>query len=117
MWMVDPALLCRKHLLGEHNELHKFLPSFRKGYSVAGRFSPVVQIQFKKYLERHNDLVDEMLARGYKHNSPLEDIPDFNELYPVYFNQLVDIDKSYKDLCDRCSRCKRRIYHRFRMKE
>ena len=34
MWMIDPTLLCRKHLLGEHGELHKFIPSFRKQYSV-----------------------------------------------------------------------------------
>lgn len=30
MWMIDPKLLCRKHLLGEHNEIHKHLPSFRR---------------------------------------------------------------------------------------
>jgi hypothetical protein len=24
MWMIDPVLLCRKHLLGEHGEIHKF---------------------------------------------------------------------------------------------
>jgi hypothetical protein len=25
MWMVDPRLVCSKHLLGEHVELHMFV--------------------------------------------------------------------------------------------
>ena len=49
MWMIDPKLLCRKHLLGEHGEIHKHLPSLRKGHRVDGRFSPVVQIQFQEF--------------------------------------------------------------------
>jgi hypothetical protein len=32
MWLVDPALLCDKHLLGEHGELHKFQHCFVKGH-------------------------------------------------------------------------------------
>ena len=36
MWMVDPALLCRKHLLGEHVECHMFRGSLLKGKSLRG---------------------------------------------------------------------------------
>jgi len=43
MWMVDPRLLCNQHLIGEHGEIHKFLPSFRKGHKN-------YKIVSKKYL-------------------------------------------------------------------
>jgi hypothetical protein len=25
MWMVDPRIMCRNHLLGEHAEIHMFV--------------------------------------------------------------------------------------------
>jgi hypothetical protein len=36
MWMVDPRQMCRQHLLGEHNELHMFAGTMRKGIGLAG---------------------------------------------------------------------------------
>ena len=30
MWMVPPGEMCDKHLLGEHDELHKFLHNWVK---------------------------------------------------------------------------------------
>ena len=109
MWMVDPKFLCRQHLLGEHAELHKHLPSLRKGINVNGRFNPVVQIQFQGYEQRHQILVDEMAARGYNHKSPLLDIPDFESIYPDYWDLKVDENISIEDLKCRCEKCKRRI--------
>ena len=106
MWMLDPALLCRKHLLGEHVELHKHLPSLRKGHKVDGRFNPVVQIQLNAIEDRHHDLVIEMVRRGYNHNSPLIDIPDFSLIYPQYYDMEVDEDVSIRDLADRCPECR-----------
>lgn len=109
IWMVDPIFMCRKHLLGEHNELHKFLPSFRKGHKVHGRFHPVVQIQFQGYKERHDALADEMIRRGYNHKSPLIDIPDFEKIYSEYFHLTVDVKTAISDLLDRCSDCLERF--------
>ena len=36
MWMVDPSLLCRKHLLGEHLECHMFVGTINKNISIKG---------------------------------------------------------------------------------
>lgn len=105
MWMVDPRLLCDKHLLGEHGELHKFIPTFRKGYRVDKRFSPVVQIQFKGYRERHDAIAEEMLRRGMNHKSPLPELPDFESIYPEYYDKTVDISISMEDLKSRCNKC------------
>lgn len=106
MWMLPPKLLCDKHLLGEHGELHKFIPTFRKRYRVDKRFSPIVQIQFKGYQERHDVLVDEMIERGMNHKSPLPELPDFEDIYPQYFDKEVDIEYSISDLKNRCEKCR-----------
>jgi hypothetical protein len=110
--MIDPAVLCRKHLLGEHGEIHKHIPSFRKGYKIDGRFKPVVQIQLNALESRHDELADEMLKRGYNHNSPLVDIPDLKLTYPQYYDRLVDPDVSINDLMMRCEDCNQLIFEK-----
>lgn len=103
--MVDPAILCRKHLLGEHGEIHKHIPSFRKGHKIDGRFDPVVQIQLNALQSRHDVLAAEMLKRGYNHNSPLVDVPDLALTYPQHYDKVVDVNISILDLIDRCPEC------------
>ena len=34
MWNVDPKLMCNKHLLGEHVEMHMFFGTIQKGISM-----------------------------------------------------------------------------------
>ena len=98
MWMINPSLLCDQHLLGEHGELHKFIPSFRKGYRVDKRFSPVVQIQFIGYKERHDLIAEEMIKRKMNHKSPLPDLPDFKTIYPKFYDKKVDVNFSIEEL-------------------
>lgn len=40
MWMVDPATMCDRHLLGEHAEIHMAIGTIAKGRSVAGAAGP-----------------------------------------------------------------------------
>jgi len=108
MWMINPKLMCRKHLLGEHGELHKFIPSFKKKFKVDKRLSPIVQIELSSYEKRHKELVKEMKRRGYKHNSPLK-APDFSYLPIEQFKAKVDRKYSLKDLKKRCKDCRKLI--------
>lgn len=107
MWMVDPSILCIKHLLGEHGELHKFKHTFVKKYSIKGRMEPIVQIDPKNMKVRHDELVLEFERRGYNHKSPYE-MPDISYLPSKYQNVIVDIDYNIKDLIERCPDCKER---------
>jgi hypothetical protein len=73
IWDVDPALLCRRHLLGEHRELHglwNILVLGKKGYSLHPE-----TLRWRGKLaalhRRHERLVGEMQRRGYRHESPL----------------------------------------------
>lgn len=78
MWMVDPRLLCRKHLLGEHSEIHKHKHNFEKGHRITGRLRPVVTIEPANMESRHNQLAKEIKRRGYNHKSPYT-LPDLSK--------------------------------------
>ena len=104
MWMVNPKLLCRKHLLGEHGEIHKHRHNFVKQHSISKRVSPVVQIEPVSMKWRHDELAAEMLRRGFNHHSPFEQ-PDISYLPEVERNAKVNLSISYDDLRERCPEC------------
>lgn len=68
--MVDPRLMCRKHLLGEHVELHMLAGSLQKGISLDGLFEKKL-IELHSIERRHRELVREMQRRGFRHASPI----------------------------------------------
>ena len=108
MWMLEPKLLCRKHLLGCHSEIHKHKHNFEKKHSVSGRVYPIVLIEPDNMKSYHDDLVVEMLARGYNHNSEYIQ-PDISYLPFGQQHARADIKHNIKDLCDRCEECRSRI--------
>lgn len=108
MWMINPVLLCDKHLLGEHGEIHKFRHVFVKKWSISGRISPVVQIQPKSMAKRHKELAEEMTKRKFNHNSPYVQ-PDISYLPKNERTAEVDKAISVRDLRIRCSDCKKII--------
>lgn len=103
MWMINPKILCRKHLLGEHGEIHKHRHNFEKKHKMDGRLGQIEPHSMKK---RHDVLAKEMLDRGYKHNSPFEQ-PDISYLPKM----IVDREESLLDLLVRCEDCKERYGH------
>ena len=72
IWDISPDKLCRAHLLGEHNELHaiwNILTQGRKGYAnhpETKRWKGKLKALFRV----HEEIDREMLARGYRHQSP-----------------------------------------------
>ena len=104
MWMVKPSLLCRKHLLGEHLETHLFVGSILEDRSLSGYVDRGL-VQAESLAQRHEDLVVEMLMRGYNHQSEL---PEF--FIPQYLvGSQVNVERSIADLKERCSECRSRI--------
>jgi hypothetical protein len=74
IWDIPPAKLCRNHLLGEHNELHamwNILTQGKTGYSNHPE-TKRWQGKLKSLFTVHEAIVQEMLARGYNHKSPLD---------------------------------------------
>jgi len=114
MWMVDPRFLCRQHLLGEHGELHKHLHNWEKKHSIAGRITGNA-IEPRAYKTRHDQLAEEMILRGYNHNSPLEQ-PDFSYLSKEEYLVRVNRRDALILLTTRCPHCRER-YLDFKTKE
>lgn len=102
--MLDPSGLCRKHLLGEHAELHKHRHVFVRGYSIEGRRG---QIEPRSMQRRHNELALEMARRGYRHKSPYRQ-PSL-AAYRGLKAWVVDRSKSRKALFARCEECRLRF--------
>lgn len=76
VWDIHPKYLCRKHLLGEHRELHGLWNILTKhkgkgGYSRHPETLRWVGKQKALYL-RHKALVKEFSRRGYSHYSSLD---------------------------------------------
>ena len=105
--MIEPKYLCRQHLLGEHGEIHKFRHNFVKQHKIDKRIK-LGQIEPESMKTRHDELVIEMLKRGYNHKSPYE-LPDLSYLYNEQRFFKVDIIHSMNDLINRCEECKKLI--------
>lgn len=73
VWDLPPGILCRNHLLAQHNEIHTLwsvISGDRKGWA---RHPETMRWRGKLAAlhERHERTAEEMARRGYNHNSPL----------------------------------------------
>lgn len=107
MWMCDTRILCKNHLLGEHNELHKMMGTLKKGISVDGYITNGL-LEFHSMKSRHEELVKEMKLRGYNHMSPFKNFKLGKSYGDSLYQSKVDKEKALKDLLGRCSECRRR---------
>ena len=92
VWDIEPDILCRNHLLGEHNEIHALwtiLTQNRKGYihhpetrRWVGRLAALYQ--------RHEAIVAEMKRRGYKHASVLDKTNATGQTVQTVFVNSID---------------------------
>jgi hypothetical protein len=110
MWCVPPNLLCRNHLLGEHHEVHAFIGTIYKrirvgGYIERGLLNP------RLLWRRHQQLVDELLRRGYNHYSPLPiwGLHDPSVLEVLRQVHPIDARANIAELYRRCPDCRQRI--------
>ena len=98
IWDLEPNRLCRKHLLGEHRELHAIwsvLVNKKSGYAThpetlrwAGKLHALYR--------RHEALVAEMNRRGYSHRSSLsQDLATGDSVQSVFVDT---IERQYEIL-------------------
>jgi hypothetical protein len=100
MWMVDPDTMCRKHLLGEHVEIHMLSGSLARSRSIEG-FLAKHLLEPSSMVQRHEALAAEMEHRGYAHSSPLRSVGNLERF--VQFR--VDRAESTRELAARCPAC------------
>jgi len=107
MWGVDPRLLCRQHLLGEHVEMHMFLGTIRQGHSVAGYTSAGI-VDPHRVLARHDALAAEIERRGMNHRSPMVLTASDEEAIAALPAAEIDAVANLAELARRCERCRER---------
>lgn len=76
VWDIHVKHLCRKHLLGEHRELHGLWNILTKHQGQGGYSRHPETLRWvgklKALYNRHEQLVTEMKRRNYTHRSPLD---------------------------------------------
>lgn len=108
MWMIDPKLLCRQHLLGEHVELHMLVGHLARKRRL-GLLAEYRYVEPTAIVSRHEAVAYELGRRGMDHQSPLEGPLDLDHLDEQEFSATIDKAASVADLLDRCELCGRRI--------
>ena len=100
--MVNPKVMCRQHLLGEHLEIHMFIGTINLQKKVDGYLEKGL-LEIHNLYARHEELVEEMKRRGYNHRSDV----DKKWKYAKRSGEIDEI-KTLKVLSNRCSRCRSR---------
>ena len=108
MWMLPTAGMCRRHLLGEHVELHMLLGSLRRGKNIDG-FLAGGLVDPQCIFARHQELVAEMTRRGFKHNSSLDEHECAKLAAGFAGRAAIDTAANARDLCQRCPDCASRM--------
>ena len=110
MWFVDPEYLCKNHLLGEHNEIHKLVGGVLHhphGLAILNGQAGDGNVDITRARSSHDELVVEMERRVYNH--------DDESGWVVcgvtrFFNSSeCSRNRNLEDLADRCEECRKRI--------
>jgi hypothetical protein len=81
VWDLPVRVLCRKHLLAQHNEIHGIWTVITEGRQGYANHPEVARwrTHLATLRSRHGVTAREMLRRGYRHQSPLQDSGDEEE--------------------------------------
>ena len=105
MWLTPPEAMCRKHLMGEHVEMHMFVGTIAKGKSLEGYYRDGL-LNSGQIKERHDQLAAEMIRRGMNHESELAQ--------PLVTPRItVDLGSARRELARRCPDCRRGLESSF----
>jgi hypothetical protein len=105
--MVEPKLLCDKHLLGEHVECHMLAANLIRKRKITN-YIKFNLLEPKSLRKRHDYLAREMQQRKFKHKSPLTRY-DISYLPNQQQNYKVNVKPSLEDLLARCPKCRKRF--------
>lgn len=107
-WLVNPEIMCRQHLLGEHVETHMFVGSINKGIDVT-TYIKTGLLDIKQLHIRHEQLVTEMERRGGNHKSPLPPLDPAQVAKYVFVLPCINVKENYNELHRRCEVCRANI--------
>lgn len=97
MWKINPELMCNKHILGEHVEMHMFVGTINKKRSLKGYLDKGF-LEIKNIKRRHAQLANEMKKRKMNHKSPLP-------CFKIKESGKVNKKSNLEELKRRCKKC------------
>ncbi len=109
VWDLPPQLLCNQHLVAEHSELHTIWSVLTRGLKGWSHHPETRRWEGKlaALYARHEAEVEEMLRRGFRHESPLDKRLATGEAGQ---REYVDApEEQVKLLRERCERCRTRL--------
>jgi hypothetical protein len=106
IWDIQPDIFCRNHLLGEHRELHAVWSVITNGKKAYANHPEITRWRgrLKALYLRHEELVQEMKARGYNHHTPLDPVLATGEGVQSIF--VVPYDEQIRILLEKECGCK-----------
>jgi Pyrimidine dimer DNA glycosylase len=92
IWDVDVRLLCDRHLLGEHRELHALWTVQTEGKRGYARHPETLRWRGRlaALYARHEAQVAEFERRGFRHGSPLDRVHATGETKQTEFVDPLD---------------------------
>jgi len=107
LWCVDPSVMCKQHLVGEHSEMHQAagtLLNHPHGEAVLEGQAKEGYVDVSLLEVRHDALAEEMESRGYDHDSPFDyDLSEWEDMGHV------NPHKNVEELANKCDDCKQRM--------
>ena len=104
IWGVDPSLMCQRHILGEHREMHALVVMIRLGTkkSQLEAHCRLGQVAIHQIVDRHELLVEEMERRGWNHKTPMGE----SERALLWVEGEIDSLRNLSLLSERCPLCR-----------
>jgi len=120
-WMVNPLILCQKHILGEHAEHHMFCGTFRKRLNIQGYIDNNL-LEPLAIPQRHDVLAFDLIRRQrFKNNGSIKnehktwiDHDGYVENLINYLSESqkyhkINVENALYTLMSRCDLCKERL--------
>lgn len=105
IWDLSPGILCDKHLLGEHRELHAIWTFLTTDKGGAYRKHPETLRWHGKLpalYTRHELLTAEMINRGWTHKTPITKPEDGQKQQTNFLNTVAEQRKILKSKNCQC---------------
>lgn len=106
MWMCDPRIQCRQHLLGEWRELYTLSAILQRHGKIDGYIANDL-LEPESTLIRWHELHNEMLRRGYNARDE-ELIFNISYLSDEIRQHKINREAALSELLNRCHMCKER---------
>jgi len=92
VWDIPVEQLCRKHLLGQHNEIHIMYKTIQTGRKAWANHPETKRWRGKEHALKatHDATAAEMLRRGYNHKTPLPDAHGINVTQDTFIHTIPE---------------------------